>query len=201
MSRTTGVAKPNPKAKIIELLNENRIMSVATVRPDGWPQATMVGYVHDDLTLYFAVARTSQKLANIKREPRISIALGHETPDRLRGLSIAADVAEVTDVVEIDRLNALILERYPAQRVFAPREASSAVLRAKPRLISIIDLPKSPGEPDLVEVGGDTTVHRVSNTATDRAGADQNGNAAGGARVIVHYVRPSAGKYRPGAPL
>lgn len=90
----------------------------------------------------------------------------------------------------LHRLNALILERYPAQRVFASREASSAVLRAKPRLISIIDLPKSPGEPDLVEVGGETTVHRISNTATDRAGhSDQGGNAAGGARVIVHYVR------------
>ena len=202
MSRTPQAAKPNPRAKIFELLDENRIMSVATVRPDGWPQATMVGYVHDDLTLYFAVARTSQKLANIKREPKISIALGHETADRLRGLSMAADVAEVTDLAEIARLNALILERYPEQRVFAPREASAAVLRARPRVISIIDLPKSPGQPELVEVGADATVHRIRNNAADRAGdSDQGRNAAGGDSVIVNYVRPSPDEYRPGAPL
>ena len=177
-------------------------MSVATVRPDGWPQATIVGYVHDDLTLYFAVARTSQKLANIKHEPRISIALGHETADRLRGLSMAAAVAEVTDLVEIAQLNALIMKRYPEQRVFAPREASAAVLRARPRVISIIDLPKSPGQPELVEVGADTTIHRIRNTAADRAGhSNQGRDATGGDTVIVHYVRPSPDEYRPGAPL
>ena len=28
----------------IGILNSNRIMTIATVRPDGWPQATIVGY-------------------------------------------------------------------------------------------------------------------------------------------------------------
>jgi hypothetical protein len=36
----------------------------------------MVGYVHDDLDPYFAVASTSQKLANVRRDGRVSIALG-----------------------------------------------------------------------------------------------------------------------------
>ena len=146
-------AKLEPKLKILELLNENRVMCVATIRPDGWPQATMVGYVHDDLTVYFAVARISQKLANIEREPRISIALGHDRPDRLRGLSMAAHAAEVTELAEIDHLNALMLERYPGQVMFSPRETSTAVLRATPEVISVIDLPKGPGEPELVQIG------------------------------------------------
>lgn len=38
--------------KIIELLDGHRIMTLATNRPDGWPQATTVGYVNDGLTLY-----------------------------------------------------------------------------------------------------------------------------------------------------
>ena len=139
-------AKVDPKTKILALLNEHRVMSVATVRPDGWPQATMVGYVHDDLTLYFVVARTSQKLANIAREPRISIALGHDTPDRLQGLSMAAHAAEVTELPEIDLLNALLRERCPEQSQFSPRETSTAILRAAPIMTSIIDLAKSPGD-------------------------------------------------------
>ena len=44
------------KTKVLELLDGHRLMTVATLRDDGWPQATLVGYVHDDLTLYFAVA-------------------------------------------------------------------------------------------------------------------------------------------------
>ena len=41
------------KTKILEILDRNRLMVVATNRPDGWPQATTVGYVNIGLTLYF----------------------------------------------------------------------------------------------------------------------------------------------------
>jgi general stress protein 26 len=195
-------AKLDPKTKILELLHEHRAMSVATVRPDGWPQATMVGYVHDDLTLYFVVARISQKLANIAIDPRISIALGHDTPNRLRGLSMAAHAAEVTDLAEIDLLNALLLKRYPGQRRFSPREASTAVLRAAPIMISIIDLPKSPGEPELLQVGDETTVHHVQNAATKTFGHPAMAKAGAASRqtVLVRYTHRSSDEHRPGAP-
>jgi nitroimidazol reductase NimA-like FMN-containing flavoprotein (pyridoxamine 5'-phosphate oxidase superfamily) len=193
MFRRAGLAA---KATILELLEENRVMCVATLRPDGWPQATMVGYVHDDLTLYFAVARISQKLANIEREPRISIALGHDRPGRLRGLSMAARAAEVNELAEIRHLNELMLARYPGQAMFSPRETSSAVLRATPELISVIDLPKGPGEPEMVRVGDESSVYRVPNEpACGRAG----GPAV--QTVGVQYVRASPDEYRPGAPL
>lgn len=148
------------KSRIQALLAENRVMAVATLRADGWPQATMVGYVYDDLALYFAVARDSQKLANITREPRISIALGRESPDRIRGLSMAALAKEVADLSEIERLNRLIAQRYPEEIVFAPRKSGAAVLRAEPQVISIIDHDKGPGEPELVEVALETVVRR-----------------------------------------
>ena len=38
------------KQKILTILNQNRIMTVATLRPDGWPQATTVGYANEGLT-------------------------------------------------------------------------------------------------------------------------------------------------------
>jgi PPOX class probable F420-dependent enzyme len=127
MSMTLDAATIEPKSKILELLDENRLMTVATIRPDGWPQATMVGYMHDDLTLYFAVARVSQKLSNIQRDPRVSISLGHDEPNRLRGLSMAAHAAEVTDCTQIDHLNRTIVNRYPEQRIFFPRAVSVAL--------------------------------------------------------------------------
>ena len=40
------------KRTILALLEEHRIMTIATLRPDGWPQATTVGYVNEGLTLY-----------------------------------------------------------------------------------------------------------------------------------------------------
>ena len=37
------------KQKILTLLDQHRIMTIATLRPDGWPQATTVGYVSEDI--------------------------------------------------------------------------------------------------------------------------------------------------------
>jgi nitroimidazol reductase NimA-like FMN-containing flavoprotein (pyridoxamine 5'-phosphate oxidase superfamily) len=55
------------KQKILKLLDEHRIMTLATLRPDGWPQATTVGYVNEALTLYFVCGLDSQKAANLAR--------------------------------------------------------------------------------------------------------------------------------------
>ena len=58
------------KRLILRLLNEHRVMTLATNRPDGWPQATTVGYVNDGFLLYCYVARNTQKYANILRDAR-----------------------------------------------------------------------------------------------------------------------------------
>jgi general stress protein 26 len=179
------------KARILELLDEHRVMAVATLRADGWPQTTMVGYIHDGLTLYFAVARASQKFANIERDGRVSIALGHEQPTRLRGLSMAAHAEPVTDSAEIDRVNELMRERYHEQAVFSPRETSSALMRVLPVVISLIDLGKGPGEPELISVADPGSTQRIK--AKDvRTGATRE--------ILIHTVRSYDGGYRPGAP-
>ena len=38
------------RKKILALLDQHRIMTIATLRPDGWPQATTVGYANDGLS-------------------------------------------------------------------------------------------------------------------------------------------------------
>jgi nitroimidazol reductase NimA-like FMN-containing flavoprotein (pyridoxamine 5'-phosphate oxidase superfamily) len=50
---------------VLKLLAQHRIMTLATLRPDGWPQATTCGYAHDGLTLYFLCGPDSQKAANL----------------------------------------------------------------------------------------------------------------------------------------
>lgn len=191
------------RSTVAAILDENSVMTVATLRPDGWPQATLVGYVRDDLALYFVVARISQKFENIQHDPRVSIALGHHAPGRLRGLSMAARAVEVGDQAQIEHLNAIMRDRYPGQSRLSPREASSVVFLATPSIISIIDLAEGPGEPQLARVDGETTLHIIPNPALDR-GAQSNPaqrQAAPGGAVHVRYVSSDAHVYRPGAPF
>ena len=49
------------RKKILALLDQHRIMTIATLRSDGWPQATTVGYVSEGLTLYFLCGLDSQR--------------------------------------------------------------------------------------------------------------------------------------------
>src|ERR1700680_3699800 len=65
--------------KILTLLDQHRIMTIATLRPDGWPQATTVGYVNEGFTLYFLCGRDSQKARNLARDDRVSLTIDHDT--------------------------------------------------------------------------------------------------------------------------
>ena len=69
------------RRKILALLDQHRIMTVATLRPDGWPQATTVGYVNEGMTLYFLCGLNSQKAKNLARDDRISLTIDHDTAD------------------------------------------------------------------------------------------------------------------------
>ena len=143
------------KRQIIELLDAHRIMTIATNRADGWPQATIVGYANDGLIIYCLVARDSQKFANISRDPRISIAIANDYPQplQIRGLSLAGRVVEVTDQGEIDHVAGILLRRYPEYKVMPrPDPAVVPMLRITPEIVSILDYSKGFGHTDLVRV-------------------------------------------------
>ena len=71
------------KRQIISLLEEHRIMTVATNREDGWPQATVVNYANDGLLIYCFIDREGQKFANITQDPRVSVAIAKDYPQPL----------------------------------------------------------------------------------------------------------------------
>ena len=106
---------PQDKETILRLLAQHRIMTVATVRPDGWPQATTVGYASEGLVLYFLCSRQSQKAANIAADNRISLVIDHDTSDPMgiEGLSMAARAYSVTDPAEMAKVFELIGSNSP----------------------------------------------------------------------------------------
>jgi len=56
-------------------------MTVATLRPDGWPQATTIGYMNEGVALCFLCGLDSQKAKNLARDDRISLTIDHDTAD------------------------------------------------------------------------------------------------------------------------
>lgn len=102
------------KRKIAAILDAHRIMTVATLRSDGWPQATTVGYANDALTLYFLCGLDSQKAANIARDSRVSVTIDHDTDQvmEITGLSMAARAEPVLDHAEGEKVLRLLMAKY-----------------------------------------------------------------------------------------
>ena len=157
------------RLRIADLLDRHRVMTVATLRPDGWPQATIVGYVNEGLAIYFLVSPQSQKFANITRDPRVSITVGKDTPDpfQITGLSMAARVRNVEAAEERARVFDILVKRYPEYAAF-PREQieAMAMLRADPTVVSVLDYSKGFGHAGLVNVEPTDFPSRQATAAT-----------------------------------
>ena len=142
------------RKKILRILDKNRIMSVATLRPDGWPQATTVGYANEQLTLYFLCGATSQKAANLARDDRVSLTINEDPAQvmEITGLSMAARVQAVVDELEAEKALRMLMSKYPQQHASlpTPNPADLRVFRIEPFVISVLDYSKGFGHTDLV---------------------------------------------------
>lgn len=146
------------RRKIHDLLDAHRIMTIATLRPDGWPQATTVGYVNEGLVLYFLCGLESQKAANLAHDDRVSLTIDHDTPDimRITGLSMAARARPVADLAEAERILRLLPAKYPEQTsplpMPMPRADQIRIFRVEPVVISVLDYSLGFGHTDLVRI-------------------------------------------------
>ena len=145
------------KQEILALLEGHRIMTIATLRPDGWPQATTVGYVNDGLTLWFLCGLESQKAKNLAHDNRVSITIDHDTPDlmSITGLSMAARAHRVSDPGEAEKVIAMLPLRYPdappgTAQMKMPTPEDVALFRVVPEIISVLDYTKGFAHTDLV---------------------------------------------------
>jgi nitroimidazol reductase NimA-like FMN-containing flavoprotein (pyridoxamine 5'-phosphate oxidase superfamily) len=137
----------------LQILNDNRIMSIATLRPDGWPQTTIVGYANQGWRLYFLIYRTSQKFENISRDNRVSISVGHEprTLSEIKAVYAGCNVHEVEDLAERSHAWKLLAERHPNLTDLAPPgTAQVATMSAECKYVSVLDYSKGLGHTETL---------------------------------------------------
>jgi general stress protein 26 len=145
------------KRFILDILESRNDLTLATLRPDGFPQANTVSYASDGLTLYFGTGRDSQKLRNIQYSRKVSLTIDVPYADwnEIRGLSMGA-IAEVLTDDSAESLRAMeaLTTKFPAVWEMPPptEPASIAFVRIVPKVISVLDYRKGFGHTELVEV-------------------------------------------------
>ena len=131
---------------------------IATLRADGWPQATVVSFVHDGPIIYFGVGAASQKAENIARDNRVSITVTPPYEDWMQicGVSMAARVIKVTDEAEQMLVGELMLKRFPKaaeiSEMMEVKPGDMCLYRVAPEVVSFLDYTKGFGHTELCKV-------------------------------------------------
>jgi general stress protein 26 len=141
------------EAFILDILRRHNILTLATVRENGFPQATTVGYVNDGLTIYVGCGADSQKARNVRRCAKVSLTVDHDEEDwgKIQGLSMGATAEIVTDPAEIAHIGELMFAKYLQLQAMAPPDPKDfAFLKITPKVISVLDYTKGFGHTELV---------------------------------------------------
>jgi hypothetical protein len=139
----------------VKILNSHRIMSISTVRPDGWPQTTIVGYANEGFEIYFMIFRSSQKFTNIQRDDRISLAVAAEPADvsDLKAVYAGAHASEITDPKQREQAWRLLMQRHSNLAGFQlPDGGDAAFMRATCKYVSMLDFSQGIGHREQLTI-------------------------------------------------
>ena len=142
----------------VKILNAHRTMAISTVRPDGWPQTTIVGYANRGFDLVFLIYRSGQKWANIQHDGRISIAVATEPLDlnNLQAVYAGARAKEITDEAERQDAWKQLMQRHANLAGSQIPDAEEAVfMRARCKYVSMLDFTQGLGHREQFTVDGD----------------------------------------------
>ena len=141
---------------ILDIINREHDLTLATVRPDGYPQAITVSYANDGLTIYVGTGKESQKVNNIRQNNKVSLTIntGYKDWNHIKGLSMGGVAEIVNDPDEIRRAGECMLKRFPQAAEWAQSDIANEIvfLKIHPQVISILDYEKGFGHTDLVTV-------------------------------------------------
>lgn len=99
--------------EVAQFLQEQRVANIATLGPNGTPHLVAMWYAVVDGDIWFETKAKSQKVVNLRRDPRISclVEAGH-TYDTLRGVELEGTAEIIDDPDAIWEVGKSVWERY-----------------------------------------------------------------------------------------
>ena len=142
---------------ILDILANHYFLTLATIRDDGYPQATTVAYANNGLKLYFMTGSECQKVHNIKCCNKVSLTVDRECEDwqQIKGLSMGGIAEILSKPDEINKAVACLEEKFPQMHewISATENMSKATfIGITPQVISVLNYEKGFGHTELVAV-------------------------------------------------
>ncbi len=128
--------------EIHSFLEEERTLQVATIDRDGTPHLVAMWYVLINDEIVFWTYAKSQKIANLRRDPRLTCLVeAGERYDELRGVQVKgrAEISDDRDTVQ--RIGETLWERYNgplndnARQMVAAQATKRVIVFVKPQQV------------------------------------------------------------------
>jgi PPOX class probable F420-dependent enzyme len=123
-------------AELERFLDEERVLTCASLGPGGRPHLMPLWYVHDGLTLLTWTFGKSQKVKNLERNPRatVQVEAGRDRYGELRGVMLECDVAIERDLERVTEVGLRLMQRYAGADA-SPEARERVVQQARKRVI------------------------------------------------------------------
>ena len=145
-SRRAAIAMT--EAELHRFLQEERLVTVATIGPNGRPHLMPLYYVADGAVISAWTFAKSQKVKNLERRPEATLQVeAGEHYHELRGAMLECDVEIVRDTAKVATIGAAIA-RAPAG------EIPEAVRQQAPKRVGLVFRPTRVASFDHRKLGG-----------------------------------------------
>jgi PPOX class probable F420-dependent enzyme len=103
--------RSNPPQTHLDLLDRPLFAHLATVRPDGMPQSSVMWFVWDGSRIRMTHTKRRQKFQNLTNEPRVALSIT-DPDDPYRYLEVRGTVESMDDDDEVASFYRSLQERY-----------------------------------------------------------------------------------------
>jgi PPOX class probable F420-dependent enzyme len=138
-----------------ELLDSERVVTVASFGPRGWPHLMPLWYVPRDGEIWIWTYAKSQKVKNLERDPRATLLIetGHEYTE-LKGVQIEAEAEIIRDTGKVLDFAKELTVRYSEGIESVEGDAAKALEAQAPKRVAIRFAPKRVASWDHGKLGG-----------------------------------------------
>jgi PPOX class probable F420-dependent enzyme len=98
--------------RVQEFLAGLEVIVLATVQPDGSPLAMPMWFVHDRGTITMVSVADTQKVRNLRRDPRVSVVAESGSRGEVRGVSVRGHAELLAEGPERRALVERFLDKY-----------------------------------------------------------------------------------------
>jgi PPOX class probable F420-dependent enzyme len=134
-SRRGAISMSEPE--LARFLDEERVLTCATVGPNGRPHLMPLWYVREGRDLLGWTYGKSQKVRNLERDPRatLQVEAGRDQYGELRGAMLECEVTIERDPARVADVGVRLMARYAGGELSS--EARDGVLKQAPKRVAL----------------------------------------------------------------